>query len=343
MIPFLSNLKSQFSKDTLSVGLDIGTSAIKIVKLKLLKDSVELSGFDVESTQNGLDALLKRFVHSQDVKRINLSVSGPSTIIRYAAFPKMQEVELKNALKFEAQKYIPFSIEEVNLDAVILKDNLSDNRIIVALSAVKKDFMNQRLNLLKNSGVEINLIDMDSFALINAFNFNYFTASGAAANPKSVALLNIGATLSNLNILEGGIPVLSRDIVIAGNNFTQKIMDISGRDFKSVEELKIKSIQEKKEQITQAIEFVLSDLANEIRISMDYCESQSACNVEKIFLSGGTSLLSGLQDALTALLGIQVEYWDPLKQIKLPANNDTAKLKQLSSQLAVAIGLALRR
>ncbi|MFH0791061.1 MAG: type IV pilus assembly protein PilM [Candidatus Omnitrophota bacterium] len=335
MIPFLPNFKNQFSKDTFSVGLDIGSSAVKIVKLKLLKDSVEFCGFGLEPAQAGLDILLKRW----DVKKVNLSVSGPSTIIRYAGFPKMEESELKNALKFEAQKYIPFSIEEVNLDAVILKSNLPDNKILVALSAVKKDFMNQRLNLFKDRSVEINLIDMDSFALINAFNFNY----PAKENSRSVALLNVGAALSSLNILEDGIPVLSRDILIAGNNFTQKIMDIFGLNFKFAEELKINPVQEKKEELAQAMEIVFSNLANEVRISMDYCESQSACNVEKIFLSGGTSLLPGLKDSLSTLLGIQVEYWDPLKQIKFSDDIDSVKVKQLSGQLAVAIGLALRR
>ena len=149
--------------------------------------------------------------------------------------------------------------------------------------------------------------------------------------------------MSNLNILENGLPVLSRDIYIAGNNFTQKTADILELDFKSAEELKLNIDREKLDKVVIAAESVLSDLAKELRVSFDYYESQNASSVIKIFLSGGGSKFSGLKDMLANLLGIEVEYWDPLRQISITDSVDSKEAKALSSQLAVAVGLALRK
>ena len=337
----LLNLKKKFKKSQSRVGLDIGSSSVKAIKLKFENDSVELCDFAVISTlENGFAHAARQAMQPLEIKTVNTSVSGPSTIIRYVNFPKMSPDELKKALKFEAQKYIPFSLAEVNIDAAILKDNLQDNKMLVAIAAVKKDFFTQRLKLFEGSDFKINIIDIDSLALINAFNFNYPRDSNT--KPKSAALLNIGATFSNLNILEDGAPLLSRDMNIAGNNFTQKIADAFEMDFKAAEELKINPDKERMQKLIQATEPAVSNLATEIRVSFDYYESQSASSVGKIFLSGGGSSFLGLKDALANSLGIEVEYWDTLKQISVSSTIDSAKLKSVSSQLGIALGLALR-
>jgi type IV pilus assembly protein PilM len=186
----------------------------------------------------------------------------------------------------------------------------------------------------------VNIVDIDSIALINAFNFGY--AQDENLKHKAVALLNIGATTTNLDIWEAGLPRLCRDVHIAGNNFTQKIADIFGVDFKAAEDLKLNPTADKSNKISAVLDAVLTNLAGEIRTSFDYYESQSASSVAKIFLSGGGSKFIGLKDALANLLGIEVEVWDPLKQINLPDKADLNKVKELSPQLAVAVGLALR-
>lgn len=328
------------TKERLSVGLDIGTSVIKIVKIKFSKETTELCDFNLEPTPVDLEPVLKRISESGDTKNINISVCGPSVIIRYVNFPKMNDVELKQALKFEAQKHIPFSIAEVNLDAYILKSELADNKMLVLLAAVKKEFITQRLKSFVAAGLNVNTIDIDSLALINAFNFNY--SSDDNLKNKTVALLNIGASFSNLNILESGIPHLSRDIHIAGNNFTQRLQDTLGLDKKAAEELKLNPDKERLNNVTMAIESVLSNLADELRTSFDYYESQSASSVVKIFLSGAGGNFLGLKDILANSLGIEVEYWDPLRQVNLSNSVDQEKIRAKSYQLAVAVGLAIR-
>ncbi|MDP3732715.1 MAG: type IV pilus assembly protein PilM [Candidatus Omnitrophota bacterium] len=333
--------KNKFSKDSISVGLDIGTSAIKLVELKFIKDTVELVRFNFEPVQEDLISQLKRIASSS--RAVNISVSGASTALRYIDFPRMNENELKQALKFEVQKYIPFPIAEVNLDSYILKEELSDNKMLVLLAAVKKEFISQRLKLIQEAGLKTNIVDLDSLALINAFNFSYSKEEDTNIKNKTIAILNMGASMSNVNILENGLPALSRDIYIAGNNITQKIQDTVGIDLKSAAGLNPDIDKERLNKVAIPMEAVLSDLAKELRESFDFYESQSASSVSKIFLSGGGSKFIGLKDMLANLLGIEVEYWDSLRQLSIADGTDAEKIKALSAQLAVAVGLALRK
>ncbi len=338
----LSKIKNGLSKDKFSIGVDIGVSQVKVVKLKLGRDPAELCSFNAEPTRFELGEALGHLLqgHAGSGDLINISVSGQQSVIRYVNFVRMNNSELRQALKFEAQKHIPFSINEVNLDGSILKDDLPDNKMLVLIAAVKKELVNQRLKLTESLGYRTNIIDIDSLALLNAFNYNYPAEEGE--DHKAIALINIGASMTNLDILDDGIPRLSRDLHIAGNAFTQKIADIFGIDFANAEHLKINPDQEKINKVNAGIESALASLAGEIRTSFDYYESQGASNVSKVFLSGGGAKFIGLKEMLAHLLGIEVEYWDPFKKIKIPENIDANKLKSLSGELNVAVGLALR-
>ena len=348
----LPKIKLPAAKDRFSWGLDIGTQSIKCVKLKL-GNSVELAGFDLEESQLDPVEILKKIKHAQETDLVNISFCGSSTVIRYVNFLRMNKSELKQSLKFEAQKHIPFSLNEVNLDAEILKNDLPENKMLVLIAAIKKETLQQRLKILESAGFKPGVIDIDSIALVNAFNFNYPKID--VAENKSICLLNIGATISNVNILENGAPRLSRDIHTAGANFTKRLMDIFELDFKAAEDLKINpqgsgsasnqipnADPQKADKTKAAIESVLTNLAQEIRTSFDYYESQSSSNVVKIFLSGGGANIAGLPQMLSSCLGISVEPWDAFKQIKIDSKIDTQKLNNFSGQFNVAVGLALR-
>ena len=327
-------------KEKTPVGLNLGVSSLKMARLKVLQDHVELSSYLIEQNQIDVEELLRKIAHSNEVSTVNISVSGQQAIIRYIDFPRMSQFELKQALKFEAQKYMPFPVAEVCLDACILREDLPDNKMRVLLAAVKKEFLSQKLKVLSDAGLDVNIVDIDSLALINAFNYNY--SGEESLKNKAIALLNIGSATSNLNILENYLPSLSRDISVGGNNLTQRIADVFNLDFKGAEELKISADKERAEKVLVAIEPVLTKLAKEVRTSFDYFESRSVTSVERIFLSGGASQYQGLRDSLSAAMGIVVENWDPLRKITLGAGLDPQKVKAVSGQLAVAIGLALR-
>ena len=348
-----SKIKLPIAKEKFSIGLDIGTQAIKCVKIKI-NNGFELVSFDVEEGQLDPREILKKIKHSQDADLVNISFCGSATVIRYVNFLRMNKNELKQSLKFEAQKHIPFSLNEVNLDAEILKSDLPENKMLVMIGAIKKETLQQRLRTLDNVGLRPNIIDIDSIALINAFNFNYPKID--VADDKSICLLNIGATISNVNILENGIPRLSRDIHTAGANFTKKLMDVFELDFKAAEELKIlpegsglatdsqshKPDPQRANKVKASVESVLTNLAQEIRTSFDYYESQNTSNVVKIFLSGGAGKIPELSEMLSSCLGIAVEFWDPFKKIKISEKLDAQKLNQSAGCFNVAVGLALR-
>jgi type IV pilus assembly protein PilM len=336
----LSKIKLPVDKDKFSIGLDIGTQSIKSVKLKISGNSAELVAFDLEESQLDPVDVLKKIKHVQNADLVNISFCGSSTVIRYVNFLRMSKTELRQALKFEAQKHIPFSLEEVYLDADILKDDLPDNKMLVLIAALKKEFVQQRLKSLEGAGLRPNIVEIDSLALINAFNFNY--PKNEIPLQKSICLLNIGSTISNVSIIDNTAARLSRDIHSAGANFTKKLMDIFSIDFKAAEELKLKADPERANKVKAGMESVLTNLALEMRTSFDYYESQNNSNVVKIFLSGGGSKITGLKEMLTSSLGIEVEFWDPFKQIKINDNLDAAKLKQCAEQFNVAVGLALR-
>ncbi len=335
-----SKIKLPGVKDKFSVGLDIGTQSIKCVKLKVNAGDAELVSFDLEESQLDPVEILKKIKHAEDADLVNISFCGSSTVIRYVNFLKMNKSELKQALKFEAQKHIPFSLNEVSLDAEILRSDLPENKMFVLIAAVKKELVQQRLKILEISALRPNIIDIDSLALVNAFNFNYPKAE--VPENKSVCLLNIGSTISNVNIINNGIPCLSRDIHSGGSNFTKKLMDIFSIDFKEAEKLKISPEADNANKVKAAVESVLTNLAAEIRTSFDYYESQNTSNVVKIFLSGGAGKIPGLGEMLAGYLGIQVEFWDPFRKVTISDKVDTQKLNQFAGQFNVAVGLALR-
>ncbi|MCX5710309.1 MAG: pilus assembly protein PilM, partial [Candidatus Omnitrophica bacterium] len=262
------------SKDKTAIGLDIGSAVIKAVKIRSSNGAFELVDFMTESALPDPGASLKKIKEAKGLEGVNISLSGASTVIRYVAFPRMSPQELKQALKFEAQKHIPFAVSEANLDGFILKNDLADNKMLILLAAAKKESVNQRIKLLTDSGLKANLIDLDSLALYNCFSSNY--SKEDLKEHKTIALLNIGSEISSLNIADDGILRLSRDIHFGTSNIVPKI------------------------------EVSLGNLANEIRVSFDFFESQNASTATRIFLSGGGAGFQGLKEALAGLLGIEV-------------------------------------
>jgi type IV pilus assembly protein PilM len=353
-------------KQTVSCGIDIGTGSLKLVRLNCLKEKAELLDFTLEEGAQDLLAALKKFKEARAVESAQVSLSGSATVTRYVTFPKMDYVDLMQALKFEAQKYIPFSLSDVNLDAHIIRSDLSDNKMLILLCAAKKDAVNQRLKLFQEAGIRVNSITIDALALANSFALNY--AQDEAIKARPTALLNIGAGMSNLVILEGGIPRLNRDIHIGGNNFTQRLAEALNIGLKEAEQFKLNpdapppapapapeqpAITPAEGQATAAaqalpkfeelIEPVINNLSSELRTSFDYYESQAAAAVTAIFLSGGSSALRGLKEALAGALGAKVELWEPFKEIPLASAANAEQLRLLQPRLAIAVGLALGR
>lgn len=323
------------------IGLDVGSKALKVVELVKSKGGYQLikAGFDelgakaddkaiVEAIKN----LFKR--NKITIKEVNISVEGPSVIIRNIEMPKMTEDELKNAIKFEAEKYIPYNINEVILDCQKQKE--TGNTMQVLLAASKKEIIDKRINILKKAGLVPWVIDVDSFALINAFNLNY------PDKEATKALINLGDKTTNISILKDGLLHFTRNIALGGSNVTTLISEGLGVDYAKAEELK-KNPQDKKDQVAQFSNKLYQELVNEIKSSFDYYESQYEEGVSQIYVTGGMIYSQSLNDFFKENLELKVQTWDPLNKIKKSGKVSAERLEGLRHYLPVAVGLALRK
>ncbi|MDD4910346.1 MAG: type IV pilus assembly protein PilM [Candidatus Omnitrophica bacterium] len=332
--------KRLFAKQDASYALDIGTGNIKFLSLEKREGAAALRRCVVVPCVD-IPGALSDMVRKNDIAGIavNISFSGSAVISRYVIMPGMSPSELKSALNFEAEKHIPFSISECIIDAAILKNDLPEKKMLVLLAAVKKAFLTEKIKVIRGSGLEINSVGIDSIALINAFT-ERFIKFQKDYKCRVCALLNIGASVSSLNILEGSVPVFNREISWGGNVLTEKIGSSLGIDLQSSEELKADPA-EKMSSVKAACEPAINNLANEIRASFDYFESHSAAGVEKVFLSGGGSEFTGLDVSLGQAAGIEFARWDPLINMELDPALDLNAINKHKHKLAVAVGLAI--
>lgn len=345
--PSLKNITALLTKKTKSrIGLDIGTSSVKALVLSPLKGSeYEIAAFAVErilgeKKKTDIVDAIKRALKAANIKtkEVITSVGGQSVVVRQVVFPKMTTEEVKSAMKFEADKYIPFNINEVYLDAQIIDDKDADNNVKVILVAAKKELIDEHMSYLKEANLKPEIIDTDSIAIVNSFLFNY----PGEGKDKTLALVNIGARLTNICMLKDELLIFVREIPIGGQDLTDAIKSAMNLDDEAAEKLKWEP-GEKLEEVDSAIKPALENLENQIRLSFDYYENQFGKGIDRIYLCGGASGQVGLDRHLVQALGIEVSFWQPTKALKVSPKVSQDSLKKSASQLAVCIGLALRK
>jgi type IV pilus assembly protein PilM len=323
------------------VGIDIGTSSIKLIelqdrngKLELLKCAVNaVSGDDVKTSLKDLLALSKL-----SSKRVNISLSGPSVIVRYIEMPPMNKGELKSAIKFEGGKYIPFDIKEAILDSAVLDKSPAGAANNVLLVAAKKDKVKACMEMFKEIGLDIAAIDVDSIAVLNSFQ-----RLGLESKQESAyAMINIGAKFSNINIISKGYPSFTRDIMWGGADLTVRIKELTGLKQDEAEALK-RDPGERKTEIMGVMMPALEKLVSEVRMSFDYFETQFGRNIDKLYMSGGASYLFNMRDFLKENLDTEIIPWNPFDGIKILDGSVEKNFMDSPAQFSVALGLALRK
>lgn len=362
---------SLFSKAV--VGLDIGTSSVKVVQLKssgsqwqlagmgmaeIPKESLEVKNQDAQ--RSALVETIKRVFKESGIKtkKVVTSLSGDSVIIRYVKLPFMTAEELRGAIPREAEQYIPLNIDQVVLDFQILGETQEDGqrKLDVLLVAAKVDVVDQHLLMLKSAGLTPAVIDVDAFALQNAYEINRLES-----NDETVALINIGSSLTTINILEGNSTRFTRDIPVAGNDFTKEIQKEFNLKFSEAEELKkshgaismeeddfsLSTVSQKDDRVLRMSDVmtpVLNKLLGEIRRSFDYYETQSRKKtVERVVLLGGSARLKNVNRFLANKLGIPVEHFSVFRNIETGKNIDAAQLAEKEYHMGISLGLALRQ
>jgi len=335
------------------VGLDIGSSAIKAIELKKTRAGIELARLGIEplATDVVVDSMImdspsvatavaKLFTDNGiKSKAVATSVSGHSVIVKPIKLPIMPEQELADRIQTEAAQYIPFDIAEVNLDYQVLSDDLSGPNMDVLLVAVKKDKILNYTNVLSMAGKSPAVVDIDVFALQNCYEYNYDPAPNT-----TVALLNIGASVMNINIVRGVTPLFTRDVSVGGHQYTdslQKELDLSFTDaeaFKLGEKVGTVSEDAKLPILQQVTEIIVL----EIQKTFDFFKATAPGeHIEKVYVAGGSASVPGRMEALRQEFSLPVELLNPFQRIET-GSVGAGLVDANAGQLAVAVGLALR-
>jgi type IV pilus assembly protein PilM len=326
------------------IGLDVGSYMVKAVALSGGRDRVTLQGYAQARIENqDVGEVIRKVVDQLAIKsrRVVTSVSGRSVIVRQVETPRLGPDELKAHIAYEADKYIPFGTEEVIIDAQPLPEpgGAKTANMQVMLVAVRKGFVQDHINQLKSAGVTPEVIDVDVFALANCYEL-----LGPPAAPdsekKATALIDIGASKSNIAIVQGTRVLFTREVYLAGNEISDAIARTFNEPIEDIERIKL-APGETLEALIDAAMPAFEDLANEIRLSFDYVEGQFDMEVATVVLTGGSSQLANIGEILGNILSRQVVVFDPLAGLELvPSKYDIPGLDANSPSLTVALGLA---
>jgi type IV pilus assembly protein PilM len=340
------------------VGLDIGSSAVKAVELKPAGKGFKVAAFGTEPVPpdaivdgaiidgNAVTDAIKRLFENNafKTKDVAASLSGNAVIVKKITLPVMTESELGESIYWEAEQYIPFDIQDVNLDYQILDPGTGpDSRgsMEVLLVAAKKEKIGDYTGVIAQAGRSPVIVDVDAFALQNAYEMNY-----GLEGAHIVVLLNAGASAININIIQGDQSVFTRDISIGGNAYTEAVQKELDLPFESAEQLKkgIPVDGASFEEAQPVLRAVTENILLEIQKTFDFFKATAASEqIDRIMLSGGASRVDGFRDMLHERIGAPVEEFDPFRAIAWDGKKVGGDPTEHAATAAVAVGLALRK
>ncbi len=342
------------SKNDLVVGIDIGSHAVKICQLKrtdqgysalsfgsaiLPEDAVDDGTLvEPEAVAEVISNLLANL--KIKAKKIGFSISGYSVIVKKINLLQMDEKELEDHIMAEAEQYIPFDIDDVYLDFQSLEHRKeSPDRVDVMLVAAKKDVVDDYLTMFQGLGLQPVLIDVDNFALENTYEHSH-------PEDRNIALVDIGASKMNINILSNGLSVIARDVELGSRQLTEQIQAALDLDFEDAEEIKLgkKGPGEFRQQIEEIFTSTCTEWVSEIVKAMDlYHASTTDSPLTKLVLSGGGSKVVGLKGLLAKESDIEVEMFNPFEKITAnPKKIDPDYANRIGAEMAIATGIAIR-
>jgi type IV pilus assembly protein PilM len=348
-----------FGKKKGLVGVDIGSSAVKAVEIKVGGkggDEFQLMNIGMESLPpeaivDGaimdagavIDSIQRLFQESRiKTAECATGVSGNAVIVKKISLPQMSAEELSESIHWEAEQYIPFDIQDVSLDYEVIEGAGSGGNMDVLLVAVKKDKISEYTSALTQAGKTPTIVDVDVFALQNCYEVNYGIDAG-----RVVALLNIGASIMNVNVVKGGVSVFNRDIAAGGNQYTDAIQKDLNLSFEQAEALKKGEPVEgaSPDSLHPILQAVSENVAMEIQKTFDFFRATSQEDrIDQIFLSGGTAKIAGLRELLGERFSTSVELMNPFLNVRYNEKEfNPDYLEDIGPSAAIAVGLAVRR
>ncbi len=341
-------------KENLIIGLDIGSHAVKACQLQKAGSSYRLlavgsAAIPPGAVEDGVlqdpDEVAKAIVElfknlKIKGKRVGISISGYSVIVKKINLEVMSDEELDDYISEEAEQYIPFDIDDVYLDYQVIRAGADEfDRSDVMLVAAKKDVIDDYLDMLQELKLLPVLVDVDGFALENIWE-------RTADRRGNVALVDIGASKMNINIIADGASVLARDVVVGSEQLTNQIANTLEIDFEKAEKLKLGQIPagEYQEELEEIFTQTCSQWVLEIKKAIDlYMANNPDKPLVSLVLSGGGSKVRGLKEYIAAETGLEVIGFNPFASMKLNDKKiDPEYLEVIAPELAIAAGLAIR-
>lgn len=312
-------------QDSEFVALDLGSRYIKglFYKNNRIEDIFSEENKD-NTIKSSVDLLKKNDLLS---KKIKISVKGSGTIIRYIAFPKVNN--LKTALSYELSKYIPFPADSVYFDIFIVDENYSKTDFLIILAVAKKIFIDSLLKGFGQEKANIAEITLNNLVLINIFSIT-------EKLEKNTAVIDMGFSSILLNLIKKNTPYLSREIKIGGINIIEKLSRAKNLDKTKAEELLINS--QTYEEFEEIEEDIFSELSEEIKNSFDYFEMNTGERIHNILITGGFSKIKNIDKIISSSLGVEVKIWNPWDMLNISLSKDMPLCKEMFN---VALGLTL--
>ena len=337
-------------KKKTTVGLDIGSGVIKVVVIDHSGDEPELT--HVATTPVLADAIVEGEVMDPAVvaeairglftglkqKRVVIAVGGRDVIIKKIQVDRMKESDAAEVVRWEAQQHVPFDVEGVELDFQVLDPDGDSLQMDVLLVAAKRELVETKLTLLADSGLQPEMVDVDAFALHNAFELNHPEAMEGVA-----AMVNVGHEVTNVNLLEDGVPLLTRDLSVGTRKFREDMQRDLGMSSEDADAMLAEG--EPRPELTQYVDTRGEEIAVGVERAAAFLQaaSREAQGIQRVYVSGGGSRIFGLKEALASRLSLPVEAANPLQRLQVSEGVfDTVPVDEVSPLLMLGVGLGLR-
>ena len=337
-----------------AIGLDIGSGSVKMADVVLRNGKpylkkmalMEAPERAVEDGAIAEEDLLADTLQKLAAKngfaggRVAAALGGRNLFIREVNFPRMTEKEMREAIRWDLEKYVPFSPDNLYFDFWIVGSGATEMEVRVLLVAVPKEVVDSLVRVVKKAGLKLVAIDIEPLAIQRTI-----------PNATDCMLINSGAAVSQVTLFQNGSPVFTRNIPIGGNQFTETVMEGFEIDREEAELLKqkdndfldIAGSADNKEIVKKQMDRIVGELAGEVRRTLEYYQAQNrSVNISRIIITGGGAKLAMLPGKLAQILDLPVTMHDPLALLELPASFNLQYLRGVGPQMSVAVGLAMR-
>lgn len=335
------------------IGLDIGTSSIKVAEMDIGSNGGQLVSFGFKPTPPGsinageiadapaISATVKILLKEAKIKKSNMGMGmwGTAVIVKKITVPRMEKKLLPEHLKFEAEQYIPFDINQISIAHHILEAQPASDSMDLLLVGAQNDFISLYDRVAVGAGVKCSVLDVNGFALANIFEFNYGRV------PETVGLFNFGASTTNFVVISNGDVLFCRDIPVGGFNFTNEIHKNLGVTIPEAESLKLASAgPDVAEEVRNTMSVALEQVVEEIRNSLEFFHATSnGVMISRCLYTGGSAATLGLIDAISKVTSLNFEPLNPFLRIKSSKKMSPEYLSRVAPFISIALGLSLRK